>query len=241
MITNRPTVFIVDEDPSARAGLEQLLKSKSYIVECFASAEDFLKEKIEAQIACLVLEVNLPGLSGLELQSQLLEEGNMLPIVFVTGRVDVATVVRAIKSGAISFLAKPFDENELIGEIEKAFAVCRNEQHQRLEFADIKGRYSTLTKRESQILSYVVTGRLNKQTASELGIVEDTVKVHRRRVMRKMRANSVAELVLMAQKLHVLSDHFDPQKKTDGMVQPDEQSGSALLHDVGMARFPSRC
>lgn len=240
MITNRPTVFLVDEDFSFRANLEQLLKSKGYLVECFASAEEFLKEKIEPQIACLVLEVDLPGLNGLELQDQLAARGNSLPIVFVTARSDVATVVRAIKSGAISFLTKPLAKDELIGEIEKAFTVCRNEQHQRLEFEDIKGRYCSLTKRESEILSYVVSGKLNKQTASELGIVEDTVKVHRRRVMRKMRAGSVAELVLMAQKLHVLSDHLHTERKTDGAVQPDE-AGVAAIHDVVMARYPSRC
>lgn len=239
MITNHPTVLVVDQDLSVRTGLEQLLKSKGYLVDGFASAEEFLEGKIEAQVACLVMEVNLPGLNGLDLQDHLLKRGNFPPIVFIAGHTDVATVVRAIKSGAISFLAKPFAEDELLEEIESAFAICRSQQNQRLEYADIKARYSTLTKRESEILSYVVSGNLNKQTASELGIVEDTVKVHRRRVMTKMKARSVAELVLIAQKLHLLPDQLYPDRKWDANDQVDESEIYPLNHAV-MARFSPR-
>ena len=203
MIGERPAVFVVDDDHSVRRGLERLLKLRGYRVESFASAEEFLLEKITAPVACLVLDVNLPGLNGLDLQNFLAQQGILLPIVFITGHGDIPTAVRAVKSGAISYLTKPFGEMELVAEIENAFAVCRNEFQQRSEIANIQQRYATLTERESEILSFVVSGKLNKQTAYELGIVENTVKVHRRRVMRKMHAESVAELVVMTQKLNL--------------------------------------
>lgn len=203
MIGDKPTVFVVDDDHSVRKGLERLLRLKGYQVESFASAEEFLQEEINAQIACLVLDINLPGLNGLDVQNFLLKQGILLPIIFITGHGDIPTAVRAVKSGAVSFLTKPFGETELISEIENAFTLCRNELQQRSEVANIQQRYATLTERESEILSFVVSGKLNKQTAFELGIVENTVKVHRRRVMRKMHAESVAELVVMTQKLNL--------------------------------------
>jgi len=205
MIGERPTVFVVDDDHSVRKGLDRLLKLKGYRVESFASAEEFLQEQMSAKIACLVLDINLPGLNGLDVQNYLLKQGILLPIIFITGHGDIPTAVRAVKSGAIGFLTKPFGEIELVAEIENAFALCRNELQQRTEIADIQHRYSTLTERETEILSFVITGKLNKQTAYELGIVENTVKVHRRRVMRKMHAESVAELVVMSQKLNLPS------------------------------------
>ena len=200
----RPTVFVVDDDDSVRKGLERLLRLRGYRVESFASAEEFLQQKIEYKIVCLVLDVTLPGINGLDVQNFLLRQGILVPIIFITGRADIPTAVRAVKSGAISFLTKPFGETELVTEIENAFAICRNEFQQRSELADIQHRYATLTERESEILAFVVSGKLNKQTAYELGIVENTVKVHRRRVMRKMHAESVAELVLMTQKLNLV-------------------------------------
>jgi FixJ family two-component response regulator len=203
MMGDRPTVFVVDDDHSVRKGLDRLLKLKGYRVESFASAEEFLQEKIAASVSCLVLDVNLPGLNGLDVQNFLLKQGILLPIIFITGHGDIPTAVRAVKSGAISFLTKPFGEAELIAEIENAFAICRSQSQQRSEVADIQHRYATLTEREGEILSFVVSGKLNKQTAYELGIVENTVKVHRRRVMRKMHAESVAELVVMTQKLNL--------------------------------------
>jgi FixJ family two-component response regulator len=205
MIGDRPAVYVVDDDHSVRKGLDRLLSLRGYYVESFASAEEFLREEITVQVGCLVLDINLPGLNGLEVQNLLLQKGVLLPIVFITGHGDIPTAVRAVKSGAISFLTKPFAEKELVAEIENAFALCRKELLQRSEIADLQQRYSTLTERESEILSFVVSGKLNKQTASELGIVENTVKVHRRRVMRKMHAESVAELVVMTQKLKLPS------------------------------------
>lgn len=203
MMGDRPTVFVVDDDHSVRKGLDRLLRLKGYRVDSFASAEEFLQEDITAPVACLVLDVNLPGLNGLDVQRLLMQQGQLLPIVFITGHGDIPMAVQAVKSGAISFLTKPFGETELVAEIENAFALCRNQFQQRSEIADIQQRYATLTERESEILSFVVSGKLNKQTAFELGIVENTVKVHRRRVMKKMHAESVAELVVMTQKLHL--------------------------------------
>ena len=203
----RPTVFVVDDDDSVRRGLERLLQTKGYRTVSFASAEEFLREKVDHQVACLVLDVNLPGLNGLELQNWLSQRGILLPIIFITGHGDVPMAVRAVKSGAASFLVKPFSEKALVTEIEEALAICRRKFQEHSETASIQRYYGTLTAREREILAFVVSGKLNKQTASDLGIVENTVKVHRRRVMRKMHAESVAELVVMAQKLQLLPDH----------------------------------
>jgi FixJ family two-component response regulator len=196
-------VFVVDDDPSVRKGLDRLLRIKGYRVSSFASAEEFLRERLTPQVACLVLDVNLPGLNGIELQNWLVQQGIFLPVIFITGHGNIPMAVRAVKSGAISFLTKPFSEAELAVEIENAMDLYRREFQERSEIASLQQRFSTLTSRESQIFSFVISGRLNKQTAYELGIVENTVKVHRRRVMRKMHAESVAELVLMGQKLHL--------------------------------------
>jgi FixJ family two-component response regulator len=201
MITDRPIVFVVDDDDSVRKALDRLLRIKGYRVATFASAEEFLGEPLEMAVGCLVLDLQLPGLDGLELQKSLFERGVSLPIVFVTGHGTIPTAIRAVKSGAMGFLTKPFSETELIVEIENALAVCRNQFAERAELERIRQCFGTLTKRESQILSFVVTGKLNKQTAAELGIVTNTVKVHRRRVMRKMHAESLADLVVMAQKI----------------------------------------
>jgi FixJ family two-component response regulator len=153
-----------------------------------------------------VLDLQLPGLDGLELQKVLLQRGVSLPIVFVTGHGTIPKAIRAVKSGAMGFLTKPFSEKELILEIENALATSRQEFAERLEIERIRKRFGTLTRRESEILSFVVSGKLNKQTAAELGIVINTVKVHRRRVMRKMQAESLADLVLMSQKLGLADD-----------------------------------
>jgi FixJ family two-component response regulator len=237
MIIDKPTVFVVDNDYSVRNRLTRLIETKGYRVECFASAEEFLRERINAEAACLVLEVNLPKLSGMGLQNLLLRGGVSLPIIFMTDRADISTAVRALEAGAISFLLKPLDENELMAQIENAFAVWHDELRQRSEIASIQRHYSTLTLREREILLFAVSGKLDKQTAHELGIVEETVKVHRRRIMKKMRAQSVTELVLMARKVNVMSFHQrgEPERWADSTVRP------ALLHQGVMARYHLRC
>ena len=199
----RPTVFLVDDDESLRRALERLLCAKGYRVAAFSSSEEFLKETVDVQVACLLLDLQLPGLSGLELQNALLQRDVFIPIIFISGHATIPTAIRAIKSGAVGFLTKPFTENELLAEIENALVTSRKEYIKRSEISSIRQRFKTLTERETEIFSFVVSGMLNKQTASELGIVTNTVKVHRRRVMRKMHAESLADLVVMAQKLNL--------------------------------------
>ena len=211
MTGDRATIYVVDDDASVRRALERLLHVKGYQVVSFPSAEDFLADDLSLDVACLVLDLNLPGLHGLELQNQLHQQGIFLPIIFITGHGNIPTAVRAVKSGAVSFLTKPFSQIELMAEIENALATCRQRVDERSEIVNLESRFRTLTARESEIFSFVVRGKLNKQTASELGIVENTVKVHRRRVMRKMHAESVAELVMMAQKLHRLPSPSEHQ------------------------------
>ena len=202
MLDDRPMVFVVDDDDSIRKALERLLCAKGYRVAAFSSAEAFRKEPLVPQIACLVLDLQLPGLSGLELQDSLLRQNIFLPIVFISGHGTIPTAVRAVKAGASGFLTKPFTDDQLIAEIETALATCRVESTNRSEIETVRQRLGTLTRRESEVFASVVTGKLNKQTASDLGIDINTVKVHRRRVMRKMQAQSLADLVIMAQKLH---------------------------------------
>jgi FixJ family two-component response regulator len=207
MIGNRPTIFVVDDDPSVRKALERLLFVNGYNAVSFPTAEEFLNERVIPQLGCLVLDVNLPGLNGLELQSALMRRGVSLPIIFITGHGNIPMAVRAVKTGATGFLTKPFSEKELVSEIENALAICQRASQEHSELAILQERLDTLSPRERQILSFVVSGKLNKQTAFDLGIVENTVKVHRRRVMTKMHAQSVAELVLMAHKLNLVSEH----------------------------------
>jgi FixJ family two-component response regulator len=198
-------VGIVDDDASVRKGLARLVTTAGYRVEAFASAREFLERPREEDLCCLVLDVRMPGLTGLELQEALAVAGDRMSIVFVSGHGDVVGSVKAMKGGAIDFLTKPVDARELLGAIERGAARALTVQREQAGATDVQGRLKTLTAREVQVFALVVTGMLNKQIAAELGIVEKTVKVHRARVMEKMRAGSLAELVRLADRAGVIA------------------------------------
>jgi FixJ family two-component response regulator len=198
-------VGIVDDDPSVRKGLARLITTAGYRVEVFASAREFLERPRLEDVCCLVLDVRMPGLTGLELQEALAVAGDRMSIVFVSGHGDVVGSVKAMKGGAVDFLTKPVDARELLGAIERGVARALTVQREQAGATDVQGRLKTLTAREVQVFALVVTGMLNKQIAAELGIVEKTVKVHRARVMEKMRAGSLAELVRLADRAGVIA------------------------------------
>jgi len=198
-------VGIVDDDLSVRKGLARLVKAAGYRVEVFASAREFLERQPQEEPCCLLLDVRMPGLTGLELQEALATAGRKMSIVFVSGHGDVVSSVKAMKGGAIDFLIKPIDAQELLGAIERAVAKASTAQREKAQAADVQARLKTLTVREAQVFALVVTGMLNKQVAAELGIVEKTVKVHRARVMDKMRAGSLAELVRLADRAGIIA------------------------------------
>jgi FixJ family two-component response regulator len=194
-------VFVVDDDDSVRRSLSRLIRSAGWRVETFPTARAFLDYPPPDRPGCLVLDLRLPGVSGLELQQSLVEAGRDIPIVFITGHGDVPSSVRAMKGGAVDFLQKPFDDKELLDCIARALRRSREQRARRAERALVQARFNTLTPREREVLTLVVTGKLNKQIAGDLGIAEKTIKVHRGRVMAKMHAGSVAELVRMFEKL----------------------------------------
>ena len=200
-----PLVLIVDDDPSVRKALARLVKAAGYAVEAFASAREFLARPPHDGPCCLLLDVRMPELTGLELQEVLASKGHRLSIIFITGHGDVRASVKAMKGGAIDFLTKPVSDRELLGAIERCVTGSRQTRQEQAEATELHGRIKTLTPREAQVFALVVIGTLNKQIASDLGIAEKTVKVHRARVMVKMRAGSLAELVRLADRGGVIA------------------------------------
>ena len=196
----RPTVFVIDDDASVCKSLGRLFRSLGFDAETFASAELFLKREHYDGIGCLVLDVRMPGLSGMDLQDELSRADYSMPIIFITGHGNIPMSVQAMKKGAVNFLAKPFDDEELLQAVREAIEKDRGAKAERAEVHDIRRRIELLTPREVEILRYVITGMLNKQIALKLGIAEKTVKVHRGRIMEKLRVDSVAELVRLAEK-----------------------------------------
>ena len=196
-----PTVFIVDDDPAVLKSLSRLLRASQVNVVTFGSPQEFLERYDPHTPGCLVLDVAMPGLNGLELQEALRVKGSAIPIIFLTGHGDIPMSVQAIKGGALDFLTKPVHDKDLLKAVEAALEKDRIERQSRAELDEIQERLATLTPREREVLTHVVSGQLNKQIAYDLGTVEQTIKVHRARVMEKMKVNSMAELVRLTERL----------------------------------------
>lgn len=204
-IAKAPTqlVFVIDDDASMRAAIARLLHAIGLTVRTFGSAREFLSTRLPDIPACVVLDVRLPGLSGLDLQREMVERGIHVPVIFITGHGDIAMSVQAMKAGAVEFLTKPFRDQELLDAVRSGIHRDREGRKERTELAALREGLSHLTRRERQVMALVVAGLLNKQIALRLGTSEKTIKIHRSQVMRKMRADSLAELVRMSQKLGI--------------------------------------
>ena len=201
--TAKAIVFVVDDDVWVRESLETLIRDEGWQPETFSSAQQFLDRPRASTPSCLVLDISLPGLNGLELQKHVAVERTDMPIIFITGHGDIPMSVGAMKAGAVEFLTKPFNDEVLLTAIRQALERSRLALAQEAEMQQLRDRYASLTPRETQVMALVVSGLLNKQVGGELGISEKTVKAHRGQVMQKMKANSVADLVKMAEKLHL--------------------------------------
>lgn len=201
-----PTVFVVDDENSVRKALCRLLASAGIAAASYASADEFLAGYERVQPGCLILDLSMPGLNGLELQQALRARDSLLPVIFLTGHAEIADSVRAMKGGAVEFLTKPVEDEKLLAAVREALATDAGARAEQAATDAIRQRLATLTPRELQVLRCVIAGKLNKQTAAELGTVEKTIKVHRARVIEKMQAGSLAELVLLAARVGLTPD-----------------------------------
>lgn len=220
-------IYLIDDDPAVLKGMTRLLRAAGFDVVAFSSAKDFLVKRDAAVPGCLILDVAMPGLTGLELQDWLAHSGSSWPIIFVSGRSDIPISVEAMKAGAVDFLTKPVDEQKLLDAIQVAIERETEKRAREAESAAIRARWATLTEREQQVLEHVVSGQLNKQAASELGIVEKTIKVHRARGMQKMGARSLAELVRMAERIGI----GPPKTAGGGSAQQNERCAGTRRSD----------